>query len=230
MLDDTLPENACRRGWHMFRGLKLATAGLMLVVVATLDGTAVAARADDLSEAQRGAIQQITSYFNAMRTLQGEFMQVGPKGHISTGVFHIAKPGRMRFQYAPPNPFVVVADGTWVTIRNNAKDTADQYPLSATPLRLVLAEQVDLLSEAKILDIEQSDGLTTLTLEDKDKLVPGHLVLIFDEQREELQQWIIVDGQGRRTTISLTDMVAGVEPDPGLFRVERPRRRSPINR
>lgn len=217
----------------MIRGLKMAVAGLMLAAFASfgaIDGTAIAARAAELSEAQRGAIQEITSYFNAMRTLKGEFMQVGPKGHISTGVFHISKPGRMRFQYAPPNPFVVVADGTWVTVKNNDKNTADQYPLSATPLRLVLAEEVDLLSEAKILDIEQADGLTTLTLEDKDKLVPGHLVLIFDEQRQELQQWVIVDGQGRRTTISLTDMVAGVDPDPGLFRVERPRRRSPINR
>lgn len=213
----------------MIRGLKLAAAGLVLAAFASLgaiDSTAVSARADELSDGQRTAIQQITGYFNGMRTLQGEFLQVGPKGHISTGVFHISKPGRMRFQYAPPNPFVVVADGTWVTIKNNAKDTADQYPLSATPLRLVLAEEVDLLSEAKILSVEQVDGMTTVTLEDKDQLVPGHLVLIFDEEREELQQWIIVDGQGRRTTISLTEMVAGIDPDPGLFQLDLPTRRT----
>jgi outer membrane lipoprotein-sorting protein len=217
----------------MIRGLKLAAAGLMLAAFASLGvlhGTAVAARADELSEEQRSAIQQITGYFNGMRTLQGAFMQVGPKGHISTGVFHIAKPGRMRFEYAPPNPFVVVADGTWVTIKNNAKDTADQYPLSATPLRLVLAEQVDLLSEAEILSVDQVDGMTTVTLEDKDQLVPGHLVLIFDEEREELQQWIIVDGQGRRTTISLTEMVAGIDPDPGLFQLDLPTRRTGTTR
>ena len=205
----------------MIRGFKLATAGVMFAAL-----TSIAAGAAELTEEQRGAIQQITGYFNGMRTLQGEFMQVGPKGHISTGVFHISKPGRMRFEYAPPNPFVVVADGTWVTIKNNEKDTADQYPLAATPLRLVLAEEVDLLSEAEILEVEQADGLTTLTLEDKDKLVPGHLVLIFDEQKSELQQWIIVDGQGRRTTISLTDMVAGVEPDPKLFQVKLPEGKS----
>jgi outer membrane lipoprotein-sorting protein len=217
----------------MIRGLKLAATGLVLAAFASLgviDSTAVSARADELSDGQRTAIQQITGYFNSMRTLQGEFLQVGPKGHISTGVFHISKPGRMRFQYAPPNPFVVVADGTWVTIKNNAKDTADQYPLSATPLRLVLAEEVDLLSEAKILSVEQVDGMTTVTLEDKDQLVPGHLVLIFDEQREELQQWIIVDGQGRRTTISLTEMVAGIDPDPGLFQLDLPTRRTGTTR
>ena len=214
----------------MIRGLRRAALALMLVATAALGGMASAAVAEELTEEQRAAIQQITGYFNAMRTLQGEFMQVGPKGHISTGVFHISKPGRMRFEYAPPNPFVVVADGTWVTIKNNARNTADQYPLSATPLRLVLAEQVDLLSEAKILDVEQAEGMTTLTLEDKDKLVPGHLVLIFDEERKELQQWIIVDGQGRRTTISLTELVAGVDPDPDLFTVAVPTRRTTTTR
>jgi outer membrane lipoprotein-sorting protein len=212
---------------EMIRGLKLAMAGLMLLAIGshgTFDRTAAAARAETLSGEQRAAIEQITGYFNSMRTLQGEFLQVGPKGHVSTGQFYIAKPGRMRFEYAPPNPFLVVADGTWVTIKNNARDTADQYPLSATPLRLVLAEEVDLLNEAEILEVEQVDGLTTLTLEDKSKMVPGHLVLIFDDDRNELQQWIIVDGQGRRTTISLNGIVAGIDPDPGLFQVELPRR------
>jgi outer membrane lipoprotein-sorting protein len=211
----------------MIRGLKLAMAGLMVLAIGshgTLDQSAAAARADSLSGEQLAAIAQITGYFNSMRTLQGEFLQVGPKGHVSTGQFYIAKPGRMRFEYAPPNPFLVVADGTWVTIKNNARDTADQYPLSATPLRLVLAEEVDLLNEAEILEVEQLDGLTTLTLEDKSKMVPGHLVLIFDDDRNELQQWIIVDGQGRRTTISLNGIVAGIDPDPALFRVELPQR------
>ncbi len=216
----------------MTRSLRMAAAGLALAAIAALGGLdhSSGANAAELSEDQRGAIQQITGYFNGMRTLQGEFMQVGPKGHISTGIFHISKPGRMRFEYAPPNPFIVVADGTWVTIKNNDKNTADQYPLSATPLRLVLAEQVDLLSDAKILGVEQADGLTTVTLEDKDALVPGHLVLIFDEERDELQQWIIVDGQGRRTTISLTEMVAGVDPAPDLFQIELPSRRTGSNR
>jgi outer membrane lipoprotein-sorting protein len=218
---------------EMIRGLKLAMAGLMLLALSpfgTLDRPAAAARADTLSSEQVAAIEQITGYFNSMRTLQGEFLQVGPKCHVSSGQFYIAKPGRMRFEYAPPNPFIVVADGTWVTIKNNARNTADHYPLSATPLRLVLAEEVDLFSEAEILEVEQVDGLTRLTLEDKSKMVPGHLVLVFDDRKNELQQWIIVDGQGRRTTISLNGIVADIDPDPDLFHVERPERRSRTNR
>lgn len=217
----------------MFRDLKLAILGLVLAGLAGLAGTAppaLATSADALRSEQLAAIEEVSAYFNKMRTMQGEFTQVGPKGHVSTGNFYIAKPGRLRFQYAPPNPFIVVADGTWVTIKNNAKDTADQYPLSATPLRLVLAEKVDLVKEAAILGVEQSEGVTTLTLEDKNKMVPGQLVLVFDTAKDELQQWIIIDGQGRRTTISLSSLVAGVDPDPTLFRVKLPERRAKISK
>jgi outer membrane lipoprotein-sorting protein len=173
------------------------------------------------------ALQTLGSYFNAIRDIRGEFTQIGPKGHVSTGVFYISKPGRMRFEYAPPNPFVVVADGTWVTIKNNAKNKADQYPLSATPLRLVLADQVDLMQEADIKSVDVADGLTTVVLEDKDGLVPGQLVLVFDSQRNALQQWVIVDGQGRRTTITLSNIEASKRPDPKLFVVQLPDTRKP---
>jgi outer membrane lipoprotein-sorting protein len=186
-----------------------------------------AATAASLSPVQVSALQTLGSYFNAIRDIRGEFTQIGPKGHVSTGVFYISKPGRMRFEYAPPNPFVVVADGTWVTIKNNAKNKADQYPLSATPLRLVLADQVDLMQEADIKSVDVADGLTTVVLEDKDGLVPGQLVLVFDSQRNALQQWVIVDGQGRRTTITLSNIEASKRPDPKLFVVQLPDTRKP---
>jgi outer membrane lipoprotein-sorting protein len=202
--------------------LRVSLIGAALALAGLAADNGGMAQAASLTEEQVAAVRTIGGYFNAIRDIKGEFTQVGPKGHVSTGVFYISKPGRMRFEYAPPNPFIVVSDGTWVTIKNNVKDRADQYPLSATPLRLVLADQVDLMQEADIKSVEMVDGLTTLTLEDKDRLVPGQLVLVFDNERNELQQWVIIDGQGRRTTISLTNIEASTAPDPKLFFVKLP--------
>ncbi len=185
------------------------------------------ATAANFSPEQMAALQSLGSYFNTIRDIKGEFTQVGPQGNVSSGVFYISKPGRMRFEYAPPNPFVVVADGTWVTIKNNAKNKADQYPLSATPLRLVLADRVDLMKEADIKSVNVANGLTTVVLEDKDRLVPGQLELVFDNKHNTLQQWVIVDGQGRRTTISLNNIEASNHPDPKLFIVALPNTRKP---
>ena len=94
----------------------------------------------ELSDEQRQAIEDVNTYFNGFTTLKGEFTQLGNTGNVSTGVVIISKPGKMRFEYAPPNPFVVVSDGRWVAVLNREKNVADQYPLATTPLRLLLAK------------------------------------------------------------------------------------------
>jgi outer membrane lipoprotein-sorting protein len=190
---------------------------------------AAAEKTPTLTPEQTAAVDEIGSYINGFRTLQGEFTQISPKGTVSRGVFYLSKPGKMRFEYAPPNPFIIVSDGTWVTIQNRAKDRSDQYPLSQTPLRLVLDDDVNIHDEADILDVQSADGVVTVTLEDKKKMVPGHLILTYDEKRKALQQWIVVDGKGRRTTVSLENIVAGEAADPKLFSIKVSRRNQKKN-
>jgi outer membrane lipoprotein-sorting protein len=200
-----------------FQGLMVAAtmAGLL-----SFSGTAGIAKSVDLTADQSAAVKEVADYIQGFKTLQGEFTQVSSKGNVSKGVFIISKPGKMRFEYASPNPFIIVSDGTWVTIKNRAKDKAEEYPLSQTPLRLVLDDDIDLLKEANILEVETKDGLTTITLQDRKKTVPGHLILVYDEAKKALQQWVVVDGQGRRTTVSLENIVAGGNPDPKLFKID----------
>lgn len=131
-----------------FRGLMAAAtmAGLLSFL-----GNAGTAKSVDLTADQSAAVKEVANYIQGFKTLEGEFTQVSSKGNVSKGVFVISKPGKMRFEYAAPNPFVIVSDGTWVTVKNRAKDKAEEYPLSQTPLRLVLDDDIDLLKEANIL-------------------------------------------------------------------------------
>jgi len=197
---------------------------LSVFVLAVAPRLGLAEESISLTPEQSEAVKEIGGYINSFREMQGEFTQVSPKGTVSKGVFYLSKPGKMRFEYAPPNPFIIVSDGTWVTIKNRAKDSADQYPLSQTPLRLVLGDNVDIADEADILGVESNGGIVTVTLEDKKKLVPGHLIISYDKDHKTLQQWIVVDGHGRRTTVSLDKVVAGVEADPKLFTIKVNRR------
>lgn len=200
-----------------FRSLLLAA---MAATLGVLSSTAMAGTA--LTEQQGALLEKVEGYLNELKNLKGEFTQVGPAGTISTGVFYISKPGKMRFEYAPPNPFLVVSDGRWVTVKNEAKNKADQYPASATPLNLILADKVD-LETAEIQGVEEKDGAVWVTIESKDKIVPGQLVLIYDLNQSVLQQWIVVDGQGRKTTVSVANLDPNVSPDPALFEVEVPK-------
>lgn len=201
----------------LLKALRLFAAGLSLAILPQI---AMAAKSIELTAEQAASIQQINEYINGFKDLQGEFTQISPKGNASRGIFFISKPGKMRFEYAPPNPFLIVADGKWLTIKNRAKEKGDQFPLSETPLRLVLGSGVDLLRDTNILSFEEAEGLTTLTLEDKEGILGGQLILVFDQKQKALQQWVVIDGKGRRTTVSLENVVAGVKPDPQLFVVK----------
>lgn len=202
-----------------------AILGLALVFAAA--PAAPASEPLSLTPEQEAAVNGISDYLNSFKTLQGEFTQISPKGNLSQGIFFISKPGKMRFEYAPPNPFLIVSDGTWLTIKNVKKEKGDQFPLSQTPLRLVLSNKVDILKDTKILDFQSQDGILAITVEDKkNTLANGQLTLVYDTTRNALQQWVVIDGKGRRTTVSLENVVTGVEPDPKLFVVKIDRKKN----
>ncbi len=191
-----------------------------LLCFAGLSNMAVAANPISLSPEQTESINKISAYMNSFMTLQGEFTQTGPTGRVSKGQMYLSKPGKLRFDYAAPNPFLLVSDGRWVTFKNRAKEKGDQFPLATTPLRLVVSKEIDLLSETKVMGFEQAGGITSVVLEERDGVLGGQIVLVFDETQNLLQQWIIIDGKGRRTTVELANLVADVEIDPKLFVVK----------
>jgi outer membrane lipoprotein-sorting protein len=206
----------------MIRWMKTYVGFFTLAVALSLfpGPAAWAARAIDLTPDQVQSINQISAYLNSFATMQGEFTQISPRGTVSKGQMFISKPGKIRFEYAPPNPFLLVSDGTWVTLKNRAKETGDQFPLNSTPLRLVVAPRIDLLQETNVLGFEQADGLTSVVVEDRKGTMGGQIVLVFDQAHNQLQQWVVIDGKGRRTTVTLANLSSGVKIDPRLFQVK----------
>jgi outer membrane lipoprotein-sorting protein len=170
-----------------------------------------------LTEDQQQAVRKISNYINSFQTLKSDFTQISPRGQASQGILLISKPGKLRFEYAPPNPLLIVSDGRWLTIKNRVKERGDQFPLSATPLRLVVSPKVDLLAETNVIAFENKDGITSVSLADRKGSLGGYIVLVFDELRDQLQQWVIVDGKGRQTTVQLANIVTGGKFDPKLF-------------
>ena len=169
-------------------------------------------------------INKVSGFFNGFKTLTGQFVQVGPRGNVSNGVFYISKPGKMRFEYNPPSPYLIVSDGTWVVIMKRKNQHPDHYPLSSTPLKLVLSKNVDLMKQARILDVKSEEGAIKLTLAAKNKAVPGKLTLTYSEKKSEIEEWAVIDGEGRRTTISLSEISAGGDHAASLFKVKRPKK------
>ena len=210
------------------RSLLLAALGFLGVwmssaCLAATDGSS--SSASPLSPDQIAAVREIDAYYNGVKTLRGEFVQVGPQGHVSTGAFHIRKPGKVRFEYYPPNPYEIIADGTWVMVRNRRTGVSDYYPQAATPLHLIVAEDIDLLRDARVLGVRENRGVTSVAMRDRGSLFPGRLIVSYDPRKRALQQWVVVDGSDRRTTVSLFRQREGEVGDDSLFFVPPQSRR-----
>lgn len=177
----------------------------LMIAAAACVVTALPAAADKLS------LSQISSYFNGFRTAQGEFTQINDDGTISTGRLFIKRPGRVRFEYDPPEGTLVVADGDTVGIVDQKSNTGPEgYPLHRTPLKIILANKVD-LSRERMVTGHASDGKTT-TIRAHDPKNPeyGSIELVFTDDPVELRQWVINDDGGSQTTVVLGDLKTGM--------------------
>lgn len=201
------------------RAMLLGLVAAAMALMASARVVCYAETTGELSPEQQAVVRRIEDYFNRLSTLQGQFVQIGPKGGVSRGVFYLETPGRIRFDYSAPNPLLVVCDGSYVTVYDRHSGQADYYPLSRTPLRIILDKPVDFRRQARVLAALSHDGLSVLTLEDRDRSVPGRLTVMFDTRKNQLRQWTIDDGRGNRTIISLSNLQSGLHQDPSLFKL-----------
>lgn len=168
--------------------------------------------------AQRAAIERVNAYLNSMSFLVGDFVQVGPDGSRTNGNFYLQKPGKIRFEYSPPSPVELIANGSAVAVRDRKLATQDIYPLSQTPLRFLLAEKIDLLRDANVVNISQDELFISVLIEEKTAVTGTHrLMIMFGVQDNQLKQWTITDPQGYDTTIAIYNLDASRRPDPRLF-------------
>lgn len=179
---------------------------------------------------QRALVDKISGYLTGIRTLVGDFVQVGPDGSKTEGQIYLQKPGRIRFEYAPPSPIELVADGQSLVVRDRKLATQDLYPLGQTPLRFLLADRVDLLRDTNVVGVYSDNIFTTVVIEEKKTLGGTHkLMLMFGAQDLALKQWTVTDPQGFDTTVAVYNLDMTKRPDPGLFKINYERIQTPAN-
>jgi outer membrane lipoprotein-sorting protein len=170
---------------------------------------------------QRQLVDRVSQYLMSVRVLSGEFVQVGPDGSKSDGEFYLQKPGRVRFDYNPPSPVELIADGSSVVVRDRKLATQDLYPLSQTPLRFLLADQLDLMRDTNVVGVYADDVFVTIVIEERQLLAGTHrLMLMFSAQDLQLKQWTVTDPQGYDTTVAVYNLDSTRRPDPMLFRID----------
>ncbi|MGH6852690.1 MAG: outer-membrane lipoprotein carrier protein LolA [Methylocella sp.] len=166
------------------------------------------------------AIQKANAYFNAATYMTGDFVQIGPDGKRSEGKIYVQRPGKLRFEYAPPATLEIVADGLSVAVHDRKTATKDIYFISQTPLKFLLKDQVDLSRDVKIIDVKSEPSAVTILVEDKATFGgTSQIKLVFDPVKFTLKQWQVTDPQGYQTLVSLFNVDLSKRPDPNLFQI-----------
>jgi len=215
---------------HRLRQMTLAVMaalGFAILALAVSSAGSSPARADtrsaSLTAEDRADLDRVSAYLSNLTDMQGNFLQVGPDGSLAEGKFYLRRPGRLRFEYTPPEQMLVVADGTWVAVKDGFSAT-QRYPIGATPLGILLERHVDLANEVNVLAVEHQPGALRIKLADKSGNAPGDITLVFDEPALQLRQWVVTDAQGLQTTLALRNIQTGLRADNALFTLKTEQR------
>ena len=170
---------------------------------------------------QSADLDRVSAYLNSIKTMRGGFTQIGPQGQVDQGKFYILKPGKIRFDYDPPNPTLVISDGLSIAVYNTRLNTANRYPLTGTPLNLLLSDHLDLKKSSVITGVQHSPVQLIVTGRASDRNATGNITIVFTDPTLELRQWTIVDAQGLPTTVSINNVQQGVPLPESAFKINR---------
>jgi outer membrane lipoprotein-sorting protein len=174
------------------------------------------------SFAQAG-VPEIEAYFNAIRTLQGRFVQSNPNGSVVQGTLYIRRPGRMRFQYDAPSQLKIVADGTQVTMWDPATRDFGQWPIGWTAASFLVKEPFRLSGDITVQAMQRTpEGLLALTLVQTRRPQEGKVLVRLSETPLQLRGWTIIDNRGNKVDVTLTDLRTGVQLADSLFKYDGP--------
>jgi len=196
-------------------------AGLRSLFNLDKDAEAPPATTAAFNPTQRAQVDKVSSYLSSVGQMAGNFVQVGPDGSRVKGEFYMQKPGRIRFEYDPPSPIEIIADGQSVVVRDRKLATQDLYPLSQTPLRYLLSDRIDLLRETNVVAVRADDVYVTVVIEERQALIgTSRLMMMLGAKDYQLKQWTVTDPQGYDTTVAVSNLNTSKRPDPGLFKID----------
>lgn len=197
--------------------------GTACIAAASIAAAQSSPKAARLSDADRADITRIERHINGIKTLQSRFLQVTSTGAYSEGTLFLWRPGRLRIEYDPPSPILIVANRTWLIYEDKELEQITQLPLAATPADILVADNISLFSDAlTITRFERGAGSLRLTLARTEDPLAGNITLVFSDRPLSLKKWTVIDAQGVATTVSLLGSRLGMPLNPELFEYDLP--------
>ncbi len=200
---------ANRFGWHptSFRGM------LAVAVI----GFSSIAHAANLNAAE--------TYLNNLTTLKANFQQIAPDGSFARGELFLKRPGKMRWNYAPPNAIQMVANDDTLIYYDAEMDEVSYLSLDDTLAAFITQPSIDFDDpELLISRVGDEAGLLRFSVSHQEQPDNGSLMLVFRTEPMQLYQMLVENAGGEVTIITLDHIQQGIPLADALFRFKKPKK------
>lgn len=214
---------------NRLRSIASAALSAALVVGAPA-ATPVLAQAPAAPQAQAGAadLDNAVAALRAISTMQAAFTQTDRNGQRVSGTLTLKRPGRIRFQYQPGIPMLIVGDGSALTLVDYEVKQVQRWPIKNSPLGALLDPTRDVKKYGTLVPLGDP-AMIGVTVRDRGHPEYGVITLYFQRKGGapgglELIGWDATDSQSKRTSIRLSGHRYGMAIADTMFRFNDPRR------
>lgn len=190
-----------------------AVAALLLLI--SLTAPALAQK-----PAEQADLKRIETYLNELGTMQSRFVQANPDGTHSEGTMYLQRPGRLRFEYDPPDPYLIITYGKWFIYVDKELDEATYVPVEQTPAFFIVKENIQFGRSLRVASFQRGNSVFRVELEQVDQPDAGRVMLIFTDAPLQLRKWQVLDAQGNLTDTTLINPIFDVPLNEQLFEYE----------
>jgi outer membrane lipoprotein-sorting protein len=166
--------------------------------------------------------QEVEQYLNSLSTMKAEFVQVAPDGGIAAGTFYLSRPGKLRWEYKPPVPVLILVNGSIVTHYDSELKEASYLPSEDTLAGYLARPKIELGGDVVVSDYEQRAGLLRFSLQEKGKKDHGTLTVVMAENPLQMRKLEITDTSGNQTNIAFEKAQFGLPLKDSLFVLANP--------
>ena len=163
------------------------------------------------STANADEVTRAESWFNKIKSIKADFVQVASDGTSAEGKLLFRRPSQMKITYQKDDGgkgLQLITSKVWLHVDRPDEKLLTSYPLSETPLSLILAAKVSLRPDGYETRIRPSSaGVVQILVGKEDGAGAGQLTLEFSEDPFQFRRWIVVDGAGIETSVTLFNLV-----------------------
>ena len=212
-----LPSRRRLLGWSLSAAAALALTSAAAPLGIAPAQAAAPPPAAQLTEQDLKDVHRIEAYLTGVKSLKARFQQFSQNGGLIYGNIYLRRPGRLRIEYDPPVPVLIVADGTWASFYDTELDQLNQAPLGSTPAWFLLRDPVTLTDGVTITSLRRAPGAMQIEMYQTRDPDAGLVRLIMTDDPIELRQWYIVDGSGKEVHVGLDKVEIGIPLSNNLF-------------